>query len=63
MKGFHTGRHTFAANYLSAGGKVYNLQHIMGHSNINTTMGYVHVLQSDADEEMLQLSNFYQNCL
>lgn len=60
LKGFHTGRHSFATNYLRAGGKVYNLQHIMGHSNINTTMGYVHVIESDKEDEMLQLSNFYQ---
>jgi integrase/recombinase XerD len=63
LKGFHTGRHTFATNFLRAGGKVYNLQHILGHSNINTTMGYVHVVETDTEEEMLQLSNYYQTFL
>lgn len=63
LKGYHTGRHTFATNYLRAGGKVYNLQHIMGHSNINTTMGYVHVVESDTEAELLQLANFYQQHL
>ena len=59
LKGFHQGRHTFATNYLRAGGKVYNLQQIMGHSDLNTTMMYVHVIEEDMQEEMLQLSNFY----
>ncbi len=59
LDGFHTGRHTFATNYLRAGGKVHHLQHIMGHSNINTTMMYVHVVETDTEAEMLQLSNFY----
>jgi len=59
LDGFHTGRHTFATNFLRAGGKVHHLQHIMGHSNINTTMGYVHVVENDTETEMLQLSNFY----
>lgn len=60
IAGFHMGRHSFATNYLRAGGKVTNLQHIMGHTNINTTIMYVHIVEEDTEEEMVQLSNMYQ---
>jgi site-specific recombinase XerD len=39
----HDGRHTFATLYLEAGGSVEVLQRLMGHSNITTTMIYVHI--------------------
>lgn len=59
VSGFHMGRHTFATNYLRAGGKVTNLQHIMGHSDIRTTMRYVHIIEEDTEADMLSLSKFY----
>ncbi|MCW3120421.1 MAG: hypothetical protein JWM28_4503 [Chitinophagaceae bacterium] len=59
LNGFHMGRHTFATNYIRFGGKVTNLQYIMGHSNINTTMRYVHIVDDDAEEDMLTLSRGY----
>lgn len=58
--GFHIGRHTFGTNYIRFGGKVTNLQYIMGHSNINTTMRYVHIVDEDNDEDMVNLSKGYQ---
>ncbi len=57
--GFHIGRHTFGTNYIRFGGKVTNLQYIMGHSNINTTMRYVHIVEEDTDEDMISLSRGY----
>lgn len=39
---FHDTRHTFASNYLSSGGKIEDLQKILGHTNITMTMRYVH---------------------
>lgn len=39
----HVARHTFATGYLAAGGSVEVLQRILGHSNIATTMVYVHI--------------------
>ena len=57
---YHTGRHTFATNYLRAGGKVHELQQILGHTNIQTTMRYVHIVEDDQESAMLMLSNFYQ---
>ena len=41
--GPHCLRHTFATMYLRAGGGVRQLQDILGHSRIDTTMIYVHL--------------------
>lgn len=55
----HVGRHTFATTYLSLKGvekgTVQNLQRILGHSSINTTMIYVHLIDESINE---QLKNF-----
>lgn len=59
IAGFHMGRHTFATNYIRFGGKVTNLQYIMGHTNITTTMRYVHIVEEDTDEDMISLSRGY----
>lgn len=37
----HLFRHTFARKYLEGGGTVVDLQRLLDHSDINTTMGYV----------------------
>lgn len=37
----HTLRHSFARQYLMAGGDVFSLQRIMGHSQLASTQGYV----------------------
>jgi site-specific recombinase XerD len=37
----HTLRHSFAVNYLRAGGNLYYLQRIMGHSSITTAERYL----------------------
>jgi site-specific recombinase XerD len=38
---FHTLRHAFSVNYLRAGGNLYYLQRILGHSSITTTQRYL----------------------
>jgi site-specific recombinase XerD len=45
---FHVARHSFATNYLLKGGKLENLQKLMGHSKITTTMKYVHIIKEEA---------------
>lgn len=42
----HCLRHTFATLYLARGGKIEDLQQIMGHSNIKTTLLYIHFTNS-----------------
>lgn len=55
----HVGRHTFATNYLRAGGKVEQLQKIMGHSELRETMGYVHIVEQENDESMYLLDKLF----
>ena len=49
--GPHTIRHTFATWYLRAGGGVRQLQHILGHTKIETTMIYVHLAGVDVQTD------------
>jgi integrase len=39
---FHDLRHTFASNFLMAGGNLYDLQHMLGHSSVKVTEQYIH---------------------
>lgn len=52
---FHVARHTFATNYLLSGGNVVNLQKLLGHSKIDETMIYVHVVESITDIEIMNM--------
>ena len=49
--GPHCLRHTFATWYLRAGGGVRQLQDILGHSKIETTMIYVHLAGRDVQAD------------
>ncbi|MCT4162139.1 tyrosine-type recombinase/integrase [Elizabethkingia anophelis] len=51
----HVARHTFATNYLRKGGKVEDLQVLLGHSEIDTTMIYVHIVEGDVVKSMTLL--------
>ena len=42
--GIHSLRHAYATHQLEAGISLPHLQHQLGHSNINTTMRYIHLL-------------------
>lgn len=53
----HSGRHTFATNFLRKTKNVAVLQQILGHSNISETMKYVHVSSKDIDDEMHIFNN------
>lgn len=45
-RGWHALRHTFASQYLMAGGSIAALQQMLGHASVETTMIYSH-LSSD----------------
>lgn len=49
---FHVARHTFATTFLRNGGTVEVLQKLLGHSKIETTMEYVHILDETLIEQM-----------
>ena len=49
---YHSSRHTFATNYLIAGGGIKNLQKAMAHSKIETTMIYAHAVESIMNTEI-----------
>ncbi|MDF1551015.1 MAG: site-specific integrase [Bacteroidales bacterium] len=54
---FHTARHTFASLFLKKSTKangILILQQLLGHSNIETTMVYSHVLNEDVKEAMAE---------
>lgn len=40
---FHDVRHTFASQFVINGGSIYDLQKILGHTNVNMTMRYAHL--------------------
>lgn len=60
--GFHRLRHTFATEYLKHGGEVVRLSKILGHTEVNTTMKYLHLVTADlqAPHERLSLLNRYR---
>jgi site-specific recombinase XerD len=47
----HTARHTFATLYMRNGGKLHNLQLILGHSTLAMSRHYAHIEDADAFAE------------
>jgi len=54
--GFHRLRHTFATSYLRNGGDVVRLSRVLGHSQITTTMRYLHLQTEDLQRSHQQIS-------
>lgn len=58
---YHVARHTFATNFLICGGRVENLQKILGHSKITDTMIYVHIVESITDIQIHNMDEILTN--
>ncbi|TXE18636.1 site-specific integrase [Psychroserpens burtonensis] len=59
---YHSSRHTFATNYLMcAGNTVIELQEILQHSKIETTMIYVHVVRKIKDKGLDRMDSIIKN--
>jgi len=54
--GFHQLRHTFATGYLRNGGEIVRLSRHLGHSQLSTTMKYVHLATEDLRETHRKVS-------
>jgi integrase/recombinase XerD len=54
--GFHRLRHTMATEYLKAGGEVVRLSKVLGHTDVSTTMNYLHMLTTDLQAPHQRLS-------
>ncbi len=52
----HTFRHTFAVEFLRAGGHLFSLQTLMGHSSLSQTQRYVALAQADIQNQHRQFS-------
>lgn len=56
---FHKARHTFATQFLEAGGRLEVLKNILGHSKIDQTMVYVHVDFKNKNADLNLLNDFF----
>jgi integrase/recombinase XerC len=52
----HTFRHTFAVEYLRAGGNVFSLKELLGHTTLAMTNRYVALAQADIEAQHRQFS-------
>lgn len=58
---FHCARHTFATNFLISGGRVEVLQELLGHSSIEETMIYVHIVEQISNEQIHNMDDILFN--
>src|SRR5687768_16120118 len=52
----HTARHTFAVNFLRGGGNLFELQALMGHSDLTILRRYVALAENDLAQAHRQAS-------
>ncbi|PKB18396.1 site-specific integrase [Flavobacterium sp. 5] len=54
---YHVSRHSFATNFLICGGNIIHLQKILGHSKIEMTMIYVHIVDQITNVEIYNMDS------
>ena len=58
---FHTSRHAFAVLALAAGGDLYTVGKLLGHTSINSTQVYADVVMETKIEAVNRISGFFSN--
>lgn len=56
---FHTARHSMATLSLSAGGNLYTVGKLLGHTSINSTQVYADVVMETKIEAVKRISDFF----
>jgi len=57
----HTLRHSFATHMLQSGVNIREVQDLLGHKNVETTMIYTHVLRNMSNAPKSPLDQIYEN--
>lgn len=56
---YHTSRHTFAVLALTAGGDIYTVGKLLGHTSINSTQVYADVVMETKVEAISRISSYF----
>jgi integrase/recombinase XerD len=54
--GIHRYRHTFAKQWILSGGNVVSLSKLLGHSSLDITQNYIHLLVSDVAKQVNEIN-------
>jgi integrase/recombinase XerD len=54
--GIHRYRHTFAKQWILNGGNVVSLSKLLGHSSLEITQNYIHLLVSDVAKQVNEIN-------